>query len=73
MKAPQIKEEPFEELFVPESFVDAPDVNIERNELDRCCLCPDGLRLQQLLLEHIKESHCIEGKLINLFHKFFNK
>lgn len=62
-KVQQIKEEPFEELYVQEPFVEAPNDSIERNELERCCLCPDGLRLQQILLDHIKESHCIEGNL----------
>lgn len=54
----EIKEEPFEELFVAESGLEASvDDFIERNELESCCLCSEGNKLQNLLFEHLQIFH----------------
>jgi hypothetical protein len=64
----QIKEEPFEELFfAPETILQANSETdlefIERNELEGCCLCTEGRRLQQQLVRHIQDEHFSDGKL----------
>lgn len=44
---------------MPETIV---DTQVEAIDRSQCCLCPDGMRLQESLLNHIKQSHRIEGE-----------
>lgn len=60
-----VKEEPFEELYVQSDDVE-PTEFIERNDLETCCLCPEGLRMQYQLLEHIQHHHHNDGNLNEL-------
>lgn len=56
----KVKEEPFEEHYLPESVIEtATDLRADEG----CCLCPEGTRLQILLYEHIQKVHLDEGKL----------
>jgi len=56
----EVKEEPFEEHYLPESVIEtATDLRAD----EACCLCPEGTRLQILLYEHIQKFHFDEGKL----------
>lgn len=55
----EIKEEPIEEFYVPEPLLHQLQADVfEKNEIDVCCLCLEGTRLQHKLLEHVQSFHC---------------
>lgn len=56
----EVKEEPcFEEKIVDEhSYEDytEPDAD-EEDRFETCCLCPEGTRLQNVLIHHLQTDH----------------
>ena len=57
-KFSSIKEEPFEEFFVPVSVL---------AQTETCCLCPEGTELQKKLYDHIRVNHWDESKTVAHF------
>ena len=61
IKVISVKDEPFEELFVPEANYEVTSGN---NESETCCLCPEGKQLQLLLYQHIQDVHPVDSEIL---------
>lgn len=64
VKRLSIKDEPFEELFVPESLIHlATESTGHGNSYKSCCLCREGTLIQQKLFDHIQVYHTNDGEI----------
>lgn len=56
----EMKEEPFEEFFVPETIF---QFTALRNEARQCFMCPEGVQIKNSLIAHISTEHSQKGLL----------
>lgn len=53
-----VKEEPFEEFFVPETILHFAST---KHDSEQCCMCPEGLKIQNFLIDHLNNEHPEKG------------
>lgn len=65
VKRLSIKDEPFEELFVPEPLIHlAAESTGHEISYKSCCLCLEGSLIQQKLFDHIQVYHSDDGEIL---------